>query len=110
MAAAMTSDNLFHFVCAKCETHLSVDPAKAGAQAPCPKCGQTITAPPVNQSGVSSIEKVKNAVENKAPKSETKPVAVVPAAMGNEPINPRNGLTKSQEIQAEFGAVVKQKS
>ncbi len=117
MAALMTKDNLLHFVCAKCETHLSVDSEKEGFKAPCPSCGQEITSPRKSKTaevaGSSSLEKVKKAVESKPAKPEAKtsspkdiPQTSAPK-MHSEPVNPKTGLTKTQEEQGEFAAVVK---
>lgn len=115
----MTKENLLHFVCAKCDTHLSVEMTDSGVKAPCPSCGESITAPakpkltPV--SSAASLEKVKKGVDSKPVKpeakssisKETQKVKTAAITESGEPINPRSGLTKTEEEIFEFGAIVK---
>jgi len=116
MAEPMTDDKLLHFVCAKCDAHLTAHDAVASVKAPCPYCGEDITAPgkakPIVPPGASSLEKVKKAVESKPVKLEPKPPTPkvpesAPFSVAAPKVIDPAAISKTEEELAEFSAMVK---
>ncbi len=115
MATVTQEDSLLHFICAKCNAHLTIASDGSGVKGPCPVCGEPITAPgklSTDSSAVSlsSVDKVKKAVESKPTKPVVKPEAVKIAdqlkADTDAPIHSKSGLTQEQEEQGEFSVVL----
>lgn len=126
MATASPSADLLTFVCAYCDTCLTIPGEQAGVSGPCPQCGEPITSPVAVEveTSLETVRKAMGAEPETVVQKVTPPAPTVaaeetaqaippqmPAAANTvwevEPVDPKSGLTQNERERREFQQVVK---